>query len=200
MIDKELEAIFKCHELMKELDDDSKLRVFKYLLDRYNLVPTGSAFESANTHQPTLASLEESEAIEEESKPKPKVTKKKSSSSKPKISGTSTKSYSLITSLNLVSNGKESLKDFYAKYQVKNNFERNIVILYYLRRVVGEENIGINHIYTCYKHLSQKVPSIYQSLLDTKNRKGWVDTSNTDDLKVTVAGENYIEHEMATNS
>lgn len=77
MIDKELEAIFKCHELIKELNDDSKLRVFKYLLDRYNLVPTGSAFESANTQQPTLASLEESEVIEEESKPKPKVTKKK---------------------------------------------------------------------------------------------------------------------------
>jgi len=198
MIDKELEAIVKCHELMKDLDDDSKLRVFKYLLDRYNLVPTNSAFESNNTQQPTLASLEESEVIEDA--PKPKTTRTKKTSSKPKGTSSSTKSYSLITSLNLVSNGKESLKDFYTKYQVKNNMDRNIVILYYLRRVIGEENLGVNHIYTCYKHLSQKVPNIYQSLLDTKNRKGWVDTSNTDDLKVTVAGENYIEHEIATKS
>lgn len=198
MIDKELEAIVKCHELMKDLDDDSKLRVFKYLLDRYNLVPTNSAFESNSAPQPTLASLEASEVIEEEIKHKP--TKKKTTSTKPKSSGRSIKSYSLITSLNLVSNGKESLKDFYAKYHTKSNFNKNIVILYYLTKIAEEGNIGINHIYTCYKHLSQKVPNIYQSLLDTKNRKGWIDTSNTDDLKVTIAGENYIEHEIATNS
>jgi len=198
MIDKELEAIFKCHELMKDLDDESKLRVFKYLLDRYNLVPTSSAFESNNTKHPTLASLEEPDIIVEEHKPK--KMSKKPTSTKPKNSGGSSKSYSLVTSLNLVSNGKDSLKDFFAKYQTKNNFEKNIVILYYLERVIGEENIGINHIYTCYKHVLQKVPNIYQSLLDTKNRKGWVDTANTENLKVTVSGENYIEHEIATNS
>lgn len=198
MIDKELEAMVKCHELMKDLNDDSKLRVFKYLLDRYNLVPANPNFKQNNMHQPILVPIEDSEFIEEE--PKSRLSKKKDISSKSKSTGNSTKSYSLVTSLNLISNGNESLKDFYAKYLVKSNFDRNIIILYYLKNVVGEENVGINHIYTCYKSLSQRVPNIYQSLLDTKNRKGWIDTSDTEDLKVTVAGENYIEHEIIKKS
>lgn len=197
MIDKELEAIFKCHELMKDLDDDSKLRVFKYLLDRYNLVPTNSAFESKVPENTTVI-LDEPEVVTNTQEAKTKT--KKTRTSKPKISNTSSKTYNLIPSLNLVSNGNESLKDFYNKYSAKNNFDKNIIILYYLRRILGAENIGINHIYTCYKHLSQKIPNINQSLLDTKNRKGWVDISDKEDLKVTVAGENYIEHEITTNS
>ena len=35
MFDKEIEALAKCSELLKELDDDSKYRVLKYLLERF---------------------------------------------------------------------------------------------------------------------------------------------------------------------
>jgi hypothetical protein len=197
MIDKELEAIFKCHELMKDLDDESKLRVFKYLLDRYNLVPTNSAFESKTTENSTMI-LDEAEEVVNSPEVQIKVNKTKTT--KPTKPKGSNKTYSLIPSLNLVSNGNENLKDFYNKYNSKNNFDKNIVILYYLKRVMGEENVGINHLYTCYKHISQKIPNINQSLNDTKSRKGWIDITDKEDLKVTVAGENYIEHEITTNS
>jgi hypothetical protein len=101
----------------------------------------------------------------------------------------------LVTSLNL--NDKNvSLKDFYAKYIAKNNFENNLVIIYYLEKIKNLPGITLNHVYTCYKHLQIKVPQLVQSLRDTKNRKGWIDSSNSNDLKVTTIGENYIEFDI----
>lgn len=37
MFDKEIEAIAKCTELVKELDDDAKIRVLKYLIERFGI-------------------------------------------------------------------------------------------------------------------------------------------------------------------
>ena len=37
MFDKEIEAIAKCTELIKELDDDAKVRVMKYLIERFGI-------------------------------------------------------------------------------------------------------------------------------------------------------------------
>lgn len=37
MFDKEIEAIAKCTELIKDLDDDAKMRVIKYLIERFSI-------------------------------------------------------------------------------------------------------------------------------------------------------------------
>lgn len=37
MFDKEIEAIAKCTELIKDLDDSSKIRVIKYLIERFGI-------------------------------------------------------------------------------------------------------------------------------------------------------------------
>jgi len=37
MFDKEIEAIAKCTESIKELDDDAKFRVLKYLIERFGI-------------------------------------------------------------------------------------------------------------------------------------------------------------------
>lgn len=37
MFDKEIEAIAKCTELVKELDEDAKFRVIKYLIERFGI-------------------------------------------------------------------------------------------------------------------------------------------------------------------
>jgi hypothetical protein len=105
---------------------------------------------------------------------------------------------SLLANLNLNPSGKKSLKNFYESYQVPDALpEKNLIMVYYLERVSSEKNIGINHVYTCYKHLGMKVPgNLYQSLLNTRARKGWIDTANISDLKITVAGENYVEHDL----
>ncbi len=195
MIDKELEAIYKCHEYLQDLNNDARMRVFKYLLDRYGLVN----FET--NQQPNFEtksiSPEPEPVISEVIKVENKVANtSKASNPIKKVKPTSNQSYSLVTSLNLVSKAKMPLKEYFSQFETKSNFDNNIVILTYLKNELKEENVSVNHIYTCYKHLNIKIPSIKQSLFDTKNRKGWIETSNIDDLSITVSGENYIDHEI----
>lgn len=107
-----------------------------------------------------------------------------------------TRSYQIISSLNLRPSGKKSLEDFYTEHPAKSNFEYNLLFVYYLEKVLNEKSISINHLYTCYKGLNLKVPNIYQSIADTRKRKGWIDSSNMNDLKVCTVGENYLEHDL----
>lgn len=105
-------------------------------------------------------------------------------------------SYQYIQTLNLKPSNKQSLIDFSSEYDAKSNFEHNLIFVYYLEKILNEKNISVNHLYTCYKELGIKVPNIYQSITDTKKHKGWIETKDTNDLKVPIAGENHLEHKM----
>jgi hypothetical protein len=74
--------------------------------------------------------------------------------------------------------------------------ENNLIFLYYLQAVISQQNISVNHIYSCYRHLGLKIPQFPQTLTDTKARKGWIETADSTNLKVTREGINFIEHEM----
>ncbi|MEN0054530.1 MAG: hypothetical protein AAGC65_12735 [Mucilaginibacter sp.] len=50
MFDKEIEAIAKCTELVKELDDESKVRVIKYLIERFGI---GNSSNQSFNNSPT---------------------------------------------------------------------------------------------------------------------------------------------------
>ena len=106
---------------------------------------------------------------------------------------------SIVKNLDLSGGGTdERLKDFYAKYEAKSNFDKNLIFMYYLDHKLGLEGITVDHIFTCYRDIPNiKVPeALRQSLLDTNNRKGWIDTSDTENLKITTPGINYLEHDL----
>jgi len=112
---------------------------------------------------------------------------------------TNTTTYKIVSELNLKPNNKKALTDFYAEYSVKKAAaEHNLFFVYYLERILGEKNITINHVYTCYKDVKKQFPNnLYQSLQDTKKLHGWINTKSMTDLKITTAGENHFEHNMA---
>jgi len=92
----------------------------------------------------------------------------------------------------------DSLKDFYAKYDHKSNYERNLIFVYYLQHVLQEEKITLDHLFTCYRNVGQKIPkALEQSMRDTSKDKGWVDIDELENIKVPVAGMNHIEHDLA---
>lgn len=122
-------------------------------------------------------------------------TKTKTSKSKGAVKPKSTGN--LLTSLNLRPSGKKSLKDFIAEYKKPSSEEKILLYVYYLTNELKESNIGLDHIYTCIKENGDKVPSyLKQTVTNVKNRKGWLDTSNYDDLKYTVQGMNHVEHDL----
>jgi hypothetical protein len=127
---------------------------------------------------------------------KTEIKKNKTNStpkSKKKAKG---KSQNIVSDLNLRPSGKKSLDDFISELNVKTNLERNVAFIYYLIHELKISGIGLDHVYTCYRHLKARVPAaFYQSIADT-GVKGWINTSNTEDLTLTSIGLNYVEHDM----
>jgi hypothetical protein len=99
-----------------------------------------------------------------------------------------------------VGSENESLKDFYAKYDHKSNYERNLIFVYYIQHILHEDKITLDHLFTCYRNVGQKIPkALEQSMRDTSKEKGWVDIDDLENIKVPVAGMNHIEHDLAKN-
>lgn len=120
-----------------------------------------------------------------------KVKKKKSISKVPT-------SYNVLPDLDLVAKGDIlSLEDFYKVKNPSNAMESNAVFVYYLKKLKNIDKVGVNHIYSCYKGVKVKTPkALYQSLVDTRREKGWIITTNMDDIGIGIAGENFVEHEL----
>lgn len=103
----------------------------------------------------------------------------------------------IVSDLNLRPKGKESLKDFMAKKSPKDNQEALAAIVYYLQKILSLKNIGQNHVYTGFKDIGKRTPSNLQVALSlTSTRKGWINTRDMSDLKMTVPGENFVEHDL----
>lgn len=121
--------------------------------------------------------------------PKTKATKGK------KAAARGIESHNLVTNLDLSGTDTvPSLKDFYKEKKPVPAQECNAVFIYYLKKMLKIENVGIDHVYTCYKAVGAKVPGrLYQSLLDTRKRQGWIITDNMDDLRIGTLGENFVE-------
>ena len=104
-------------------------------------------------------------------------------------------SYNVLPDLDLA--GKDdipSLKDFYKSKNPSNAMESNAVFIYYLKKLRKINKIGIDHVYSCYKDVKAKTPNaLYQSLADTRKAKGWIITTNMDDIGIGTNGENFVE-------
>ncbi|NOX57590.1 MAG: hypothetical protein GXP29_01865 [Planctomycetes bacterium] len=103
----------------------------------------------------------------------------------------------IVKSLNLHPKGKASLKDFFAKKKPKTQIEKIAVYMYYLKSVLEETNIGISHIFTCFKETGGRMPAaLSQTCRNAANSKGWIDTAESNDLKSTTVGDNFVEHTL----
>ena len=91
-----------------------------------------SAFGASEVHGSVRS--EDQTSAKASSSPKDKAKSK--ANSKPKSKKASDTTGTLIKDLNLMNDGStESLRDFYAKYDVKTNLERTLVFVYYLQHV-----------------------------------------------------------------
>lgn len=104
---------------------------------------------------------------------------------------------SIVKSLDLQPDGKESLKDFVAKKKPKTQEEHVAVYIYYLKNVLDEANIGFAHIYTCFKETGERMPGdLPQTCRNAASKKGWIDTADANDLKRTTRGDNLVEKDL----
>jgi hypothetical protein len=93
--------------------------------------------------------------------------------------------------------GVKSFKDFADEKLPTNGYEQCLVASYYLIDVLDIKNVTHNHVYTCFKQVNWKTPPyMYDKLITTAHEKGWLDTSDLMNVKLTPHGSNYVEYDL----
>lgn len=164
-------------EILKNYPDELQPQVFKLLIEEY----LGRVVNIDSGGMPEL----QGQALEaKQSGPKKRTPQKES--------------YRIVSDLDL-SGGPErqSFRKFVEEKNPGPGIEFNVVAVYYLERVLGINEITLEHIYTCYKDASRKPPMAFrQSLTDTASRTGHIDTKNMNSITLTIRGENFVEHDL----
>lgn len=107
-------------------------------------------------------------------------------------------SYRIVGDLNLAGGeGIPSFKELHNEKRPKSNWEFNTVAVYYLKQTLKLDKVTPDHVYTCYKEVSRKIPGAFrQSLYDASSQAGYIDTKDIDSISVTTRGENLVEHDL----
>lgn len=117
-------------------------------------------------------------------------SKSKKSSYKPPI-------MSIVKDLNLRPEGELSFRDFYDQKKPTTQAQAVTVAVYYLKRILEMDKVTPEHVFTCFKDVGQRIPKdLPQTIRDAAKRKGWVDTSERGNVKITTHGENMIDHDL----
>ena len=92
---------------------------------------------------------------------------------------------------------KISLPEFANKMNPTNMQNQSMVIIYWLKHHAGYEKIGISQIFTCYKKMGWKAsPDLRKQLHNIAFKKTWLNTSDVEDVSLTITGEQHVEHDL----
>ena len=144
-----------------------------------------------------LQILNGTSSIEKKSAKKATYKKQVIIDKKPSKKRPSSSTFSLDKSLNLRPDGKESLKDFANKYNLDSSSKQIIIIVYYLKEILGLQKVNGNHVYTGFEELNIRIPkSLPQLIINAKGRDGWLDYESNDDIKLSIQGRNVIKFDL----
>ena len=177
----EVDAIRALEDALSQVQDpQTRDRVLKWAWDKYSSRP--------------------SPAVEEE--PKKGRTKKAGRSSKKATAGHKPRAKaksnpSIVKDLNLAPKGKKSFGAFAKDKGPRSNQEKCVVAVYYLHHELAIAPLSIDHVYTCFKDAKWRVPAdLSNALAVTAHRKGWLDTTDMENITVTPRGENLVEQDL----
>ncbi|WP_308516075.1 hypothetical protein [Sphingomonas flavescens] len=174
----ELDALKAISEKLEKLSTDERDRVLAWLNAKFGS-GAGTAVHPSMSSNPTSSPT---------SAPKSKSIQK--SGKRPKIKSI----ISMDKSLNLSPSGKKSAAQFASEKTPSNVMQKCVVAVYYLRDVLELDKITVSAVYTFFKTLGWPIPSDLKNTLQQAGSKGWLDTADAEEIKVTSMGENLIEH------
>lgn len=189
--EKELKAFNQCADALNGLDKQSVLKIFQMLSLHFDIVNILPHYSKDSEKQEEVEVKTNSLLIEN----KLNLNRKETVATKNKSVAKKTKSGqpNYLTEFDFAPNNEISLKEFSSKNNTTSNMEKNVLFVYYLQEILKIDDISIDHIYSCYRHIGLKIPSFPQTLVDTKKRKSWIDTAHMNDIKITRVGLNYVQ-------
>jgi hypothetical protein len=176
----EVEAIKVLEDTLSQVSDPTERdRILSWAWQKYSTKPL-----PAPTTEPLPAK-------------RTKAKKKASSAKKAKAGAKGHPKPTIVKDLNLKPKGKTPFAEFAKAKLPKTNQEKCTVSVYYLTEELALKAVSPDHVYTCYKDLKWKVPAdLYNTLVLTAHRKGWLDTSDMTSIALTTHGENLVEHDL----
>jgi hypothetical protein len=170
----EVKAIEAVDNALGGLSPEERVRVLSWAQLKYGAsAKNGSTAQQQQPAQLTVTA-----------KPQPKTSKK----SKTVIS--------MDKSLNLSPPGKTSATEFAAEKSPTNLKEKSVVAVSYLRDVIEMEKVTFQAVFTYFKHVQWPAPADLKNTLQQAGTAGWLDTADSEDIKLTSLGENLVEHNL----
>ena len=105
-------------------------------------------------------------------------------------------SFSIVNDLNLRPKNKQNLKDFAAEKGPASHIDKCTVSVYYLINTADIEEVTMDHVFTCYKHMSWRLPSDLSNMLAQAGTQGYLDVTDRTNIRLTTHGENLVEHDL----
>lgn len=188
-------------ELEQRLEDIERIAAAVNMFDSFELQLAAFSYLTRGAAQlppRVAAAIEEGEAVEEEVLETVAVppTVLTSPTKAPRKRSAKKTSVTLDKSLNLYPNDHPSFIDFANEKEPKTNIPRVVVTVYWLREYGNVDAITPSHIYTCFKAINWPVPLNIPNTLAKAGGENYIDSSKSEDIKLTTHGENYVEHAL----
>jgi hypothetical protein len=182
----EIETMKAIAEKLEKLSGEERGRVLNWAASKYGL-PIGPASPPV----PAAAPASHSHAAAS-----PKASPPSTNGPKSKTSKKAKSIIAMDKSLNLSPSGKVSAADFASGKAPQNVMQKCVVAVYYLRDTIEMESVTVSAVYTFFKTLGWPIPSDLRNTLQQAGTKGWLDTKDGEDIKLTSMGENLVEQSL----
>ncbi|MYB39947.1 hypothetical protein F4X86_01460 [Candidatus Saccharibacteria bacterium] len=94
-----------------------------------------------------------------------------------------------------------NLKSFYTGKEPSSHVEVYAVLSYWLKDILGINQISIDEIWTLYKVIDKKPPRVLaQTFRDAKSKKGYFDVTDDGKYYLTTIGETFVEHDLPSRN
>ncbi len=99
-------------------------------------------------------------------------------------------------SLDTAPNGVQSWKDFAAEKKPSSIPDKNVVAVYWLLEVANHAKATINKVYTLFLDVAWKPPSDPKNAAQQAGSKGFLDTVDSEDIKLTPRGTGLVKNDL----
>jgi len=108
-----------------------------------------------------------------------------------------TGSFAVVKDLSMRPQGKQPFKAFAEEKAPATHQQKLAVIVDWLKREAGIDEVTGDHVNTCYVEAGWKRPAdLANALQVTATRKGWLDTSDMSNIQLTSRGEDLVNHDL----
>jgi hypothetical protein len=177
------EAFKLIDEALSALDPDAQGRIIAWANQKFAGAPQPSAL---HTYASSAVTATAAKPAKKKKKTTPSGTKKPKVMTKPD------------KDINLFPTDKQTSLDFAKEKSPANLKQKGVVAIYYIRDILGYEHVGMAQVAAFFKAVGWPMPADLPNTLQQAGTEGWLDTSDSDDLKITSVGENLVEHQLPT--